>query len=89
MTVYAKLLQNRLVLITDQIQVNDPDNPQWVQFDYSEMQPQIGDYYDFYTNTFSSVSASRKKYSSPFQATSMDDSTLQYQTRVIGKPNVT
>jgi hypothetical protein len=89
MTVYAKLLQNRLVLITDQIQVNDPDNPQWAEFDYSQMQPQIGDYYDFYTNTFSSVSASRKKYSSPFQATSMDDNTLQYQIRAISKPNVT
>ena len=89
MTVYAKLLQNRLVLITDQIQVNDPDNARWVQFDYSQMQPQIGDYYDFYTNTFSSVSVSRKKYSSPFRATSMDDNTLQYQTRVRGKPDVT
>lgn len=88
MIVYAKLLQNRLVLITDHIQINDPDNARWVQFDYSQMQPQIGDYYDSYSNTFLSVSASRKKYSSPFQASSMDHNTLQYQTTVIGKPNV-
>jgi hypothetical protein len=89
MIFYAKLLQNRLVLITDQIITNDPDNPQWVQFDYSQTQPQIGDYYDSYSNTFSTVSVSRKKYSSPFQATSMDDNTLQYQTRAISKSNVT
>jgi hypothetical protein len=84
MTVYAKLVKNRLVLITDQVLTNDPDNPQWVEFDYSQVQPQTGDYYDSDTKTFSKVSASRKRYSKAFQATSMDDSTLQYQTKIIG-----
>ena len=87
MIVYAKLIENKVVLITDQIKTNDFDNLEWVQFDYSQMQPQIGDYYDKTTNTFSSVSSSRKKYSNVFQATSMDDTALQYQTAFLTNLN--